>query len=150
MGIIYREGNDFFVYEAVQPVKITKLNTWINRGENSNYVVKRLKNSDEVLNLKGVEKMKSIGKKYLGKDYDLRFEWSDNKIYCSELVWKIYKEAFNIEIGKLERIRDFDLSDKTVQNKIKERYGNRIPTDELIITPDRMFNAKNLITIKEK
>ncbi|MFT4972366.1 MAG: hypothetical protein ACI9JY_001570, partial [Saprospiraceae bacterium] len=147
MGIIYREGNDFFVYEAVQPVKITKLNTWINRGENSNYVVKRLKNSDEVLNLKGVEKMKSIGKKYLGKDYDLRFEWSDNKIYCSELVWKIYKEAFNIEIGKLERIRDFDLSDKTVQNKIKERYGNRIPTDELIITPDRMFNAKNLITI---
>jgi uncharacterized protein YycO len=150
MGIIYREGNDFFVYEAVQPVKITKLNTWINRGENSNYVVKRLKNSDEVLNLKGVEKMKSIGKKYLGKDYDLRFEWSDNKIYCSELVWKIYKEAFNIEIGKLERIRDFDLSDKTVQNKIKERYGNRIPTDELIITPDRMFNAKDLITIKEK
>ena len=42
--------------------------------------------------------MKTIGRKYLGRDYDLRFEWSDDKIYCSELVWKIYKEAFNIAL----------------------------------------------------
>jgi len=66
------------------------------------------------------------------------------------LVWKIYKEAFNIEIGELERIGDFDLSNRTVQNKVKERYGNEVPKDELVITPDRMFKSKNLITIKEK
>jgi len=150
MGIIYQEGNDFFVYEAIQPVKMTNLKDWINRGVNGNYVVKRLKNSNEILTDEGIEKMKLVGKKYLGKDYDLLFEWSDDKIYCSELAWKIYKEAFNIEIGTLEKIKDFDLSNKTVQQKVKERYGNNIPTDELVITPDRMFNAKNLITIKEK
>jgi len=150
MGIIYQEGNDFFVYEAIQPVKMTNLKDWINRGINGNYVVKRLKNSNEILTDEGIEKMKLVGKKYLGKDYDLLFEWSDDKIYCSELAWKIYKEAFNIEIGTLEKIKDFDLSNKTVQQKVKERYGNNIPTDELVITPDRMFNAKNLITIKEK
>ncbi len=150
MGIIYREGNMVYVYEAVQPVKITKLNDWINRGENGRYVVKRLKNSDRILTEKSVQKMKIIGRKYWGKDYDLRFEWSDDKIYCSELVWKIYKETFNVEIGELERIGDFDLSEKSVQAKVKARYGDKVPKDELIITPDRMFNSNNLITIIEK
>ena len=150
MGLIYKKGNDFFVYEAIQPVKFTKLNTWINRGENGKYVVKRLKNSDEILTKEGLKKMKLEGEKYLGKDYDLQFKWSNEEIYCSELVWKIYKEAFNIEIGKLERISDFNLSDRVVQSKIKERYGNNVPENELVITPDRMFNDTKLITVKEK
>jgi len=149
MGIIYQEGKNYFVFEAVQPVKLTKLDKWIERGEGGKYVVKRLKNSNEILTKKGIEKMKLIGKKYIGKDYDLRFEWTDDKIYCSELVWKIYKEAFNVEIGELEKIGDFDLSDKEVQKKIRERYDNEIPKDELVITPDRMFNSKNLRTIKK-
>jgi hypothetical protein len=40
MGIVYKQGNDFFVYEAVQPVKLTPLKDWIKRGENGHYVVK--------------------------------------------------------------------------------------------------------------
>lgn len=46
--------------------------------------------------------MKQIGEKFKGKPYDIYFEWSDDKIYCSELVWKIYKHALDIEIGQLE------------------------------------------------
>lgn len=150
VGIIYQQDSDFFVYEAVQPVKLTPLNEWIKRGKNGQYVIKRLKNSDEILNPESVSRMKSTGKKYLGKDYDLRFEWSDDKIYCSELVWKIYKEVFNIEIGKLEKIKDFDLSDHAVQLKLKERYGNNIPMEEIVITPDRMFKSDQLETVFEK
>lgn len=150
MGVIFQEGDNYYVYEAVQPVKMTKLQDWIARGESGKYVVKRLKNSQAYLSDAGVQKMKTIGQKYLGKDYDLRFEWSDDKIYCSELVWKKYKEAFNIEIGQLEKIGDFDLSNDTVQDKVQERYGSNIPKDEYVITPDRMFNSKRLMTVKEK
>lgn len=150
MGIVYREENVLFVFEAVQPVKITPLQEWIKRGENGHYVVKRLENSADFLNEAGLEKMKQLGLKYLGKNYDLRFEWSDDKIYCSELVWKMYKEAFNIEIGALEKIGDFDFSSPIVKQKVQERYGNNIPMDEWVITPDRMFNAENLITIVSK
>ena len=32
-GIIYRDGCDYFVYEAVQPVKSTPLAQWIARGK---------------------------------------------------------------------------------------------------------------------
>src|SRR5690554_1249527 len=107
MGIIYKQGNDYFVYEAVQPVKLTPLNDWINRGENGHYVVKRIKNSENLLTPETLTKMKQIGEKYAGKDYDLYFEWSDSRIYCSELVWKIYQEATGREIGKLEKLGDF-------------------------------------------
>jgi len=147
MGLIYQKGNNLYVYEAVQPVKLTPLLQWIKRGENEHFVVKRLKNSAQILTPKNLAKMKAVGEKYLGKSYDSKFQWSDDKMYCSELVWKIYKEVFDIEIGKLEKIKDFDLSDKRVEKKVKERYGNRLPLDELVITPDRMFNSNLLKTV---
>ena len=144
MGIIYRIDGQLFVYEAVQPVKLTLLNEWINRGENGHYVIKRLKNSDEILNEMTLTKMKQVGEKYKGKNYDLYFEWTNDKIYCSELVWKIYKEGANIEIGELEKLSDFDLTNKIVQQKMKERYGNTIPMDEKVISPVEMFNSDKL------
>ena len=150
MGIIYEKDGDFFVYEAIQPVKMTLLNEWISRGKNGHFVIKRLKKSDEVLTPEALIKMKEVGEKYNGKNYDLYFEWSDDKIYCSELVWKIYKEVANIEIGKLERLSDFDLSHKIVKSKMKERYGENIPMNEKVISPAEMFDSDKLITIEEK
>lgn len=149
MGMIFKDKTDLYVYEAVQPVKITKLQDWINRGKDGKYVVKRLKRSADFLTPKGIQRLKLEAEQFLGKDYDLQFKWSDEKIYCSELVWKIYKNAFNIEIGKLEQFGDFDLSNEIVQMKVKERYSDEIPKEELVITPDRMFHSTQLITIKE-
>lgn len=150
MGIIYENEGDYFVYEAVQPVKLTPLKEWIPRGENGHYVVKRLKNAEQVLTNSTFEKMKQVGERYKGKPYDLYFEWSDDKIYCSELVWKMYKEAANIEIGSLDQLSDFDLSNNIVKATIKERYGDNIPMDEKVISPSAMFNSDKLITIEEK
>ena len=149
MGIIYKQGNDFFVYEAVQPVKLTPLNDWITRGENGHYVVKRIKNSQNLLKPETLVKMKQIGEKYAGKDYDLYFEWSDSRIYCSELVWKIYKEAVGLEIGELEKLGDFNLTDKAVKQKLMERYGENIPKEKLVISPASMFDSDKLITVLE-
>ncbi len=150
MGIIYENDGKFFVFEAVEPVKLTPLQEWKNRGENGHYVIKRIKNSENILTNRVVNEMKVYGEKFKGKSYDIYFEWSDDKIYCSELVWKIYKEVANIEIGKLERLSDFDLSNEIVQNKMKERYGENIPMNEKVISPAEMFNSENLITIEEK
>lgn len=147
MGIIYKQGNDFFVYEAIQPVKLTPIKDWISRGENGHFVVKRLKNSEKFLTAATLKRMIQIGEKFSGKDYDLYFEWSDSRIYCSELVWKIYKEAVGIEIGELERLGNFNLTDKAVKQKLTERYGDNIPNDELVISPASMFNSNKLITV---
>ena len=150
MGIIYENDGTYLVYEAVQPVKLTPLTEWIKRGENGHYVIKRLTNADKVLSSSNLSKMKKIGEQFKGKSYDIYFEWSDDKIYCSELVWKIYKQATGIEIGQLEQLSDFDLTNEIVKNKLKERYGNDIPMDEKVISPAAMFNSNKLITIEEK
>ena len=150
MGIIYNMGGEYYVYEAVQPVKLTKLNNWIKRGENSHYVAKRLKNSKEIFTKENVKKMKSVGERFKGKSYDIYFEWSDDKIYCSELVWKIYKEALNIEIGELQELRESDLTNIVVKNKMKERYGEKIPLTEKVISPVTIFKSERVVTVVEE
>lgn len=147
MGIIYQQGADLFVYEAVQPVKLTPLRDWIARGEGGHYVVKRMKGSEQLLTDEALAKMRQAGEKYKGRDYDLYFEWSDARIYCSELVWKIYKEALGIEIGQLQKLSDFDLTHDVVKAKMTERYGETIPTDEWVISPAAMFNSDKLKTV---
>lgn len=147
MGIIYQKGTEFYVYEAVQPVKLTKLSEWIDRGLNGEYVIKRLKNAASVLTDDTLLKMQEIGDQFKGKNYDLYFEWSDDKIYCSELVWKIYFEATGIKIGELEKLSDFDLANEKVTLKMKERYGSNIPLNENVISPGAMFESNKLITV---
>ena len=150
MGIVFENDGKQYVYEAIQPVQFTALDKWIERGENNHYVVKRLKNAGDLLTPDILEKMKLIGKEFKGKKYDIYFQWSDEAIYCSELVWKIYDEALGIEIGELEKLTGFDLSHDAVKEKIKERYGNHIPDNEQFISPAAMFNSDKLITIKNE
>jgi uncharacterized protein YycO len=150
MGIIYFKGQKAFVFEAVQPVKLTAFDEWINRGEGGHYAIKRLKNAEDILTPDMIQKMKKVGEEFIGKNYDIYFEWSDDKIYCSELVWKIYKEAGDIEIGELESLSDFDLTSKIVKEKLKEKYGDKIPLNEKVISPKSMFNSILLRTIHEE
>ena len=147
-GLVYKEGNDFYVFEAIQPVTRTPLDKWIARGQGGKYVIKRLKNTDQVLTPAALTKMKQVGEQFNGKDYDLTFEWSDEKIYCSELIWKVYQRATGIEIGKLGKLSDFDLTHKTVKQKMKERYGDNIPMEETVISPAAIFDSELLTTVQ--
>lgn len=147
-GLIYKINKNYFVFEAVQPIKLTPLDKWIARGKDGKYVIKRLKDSDKILTAQVLDKMRKISDQFKGKKYDLTFEWSDDKIYCSELIWKIYKRSTGLKIGKLQKLKDFDLSDKNVQKIMKERYGNNIPMDEDVISPVSIFDSELLMTIK--
>lgn len=148
-GIMVLKGKKVYVLEAVEPVKLTPIDAWIKRGKNNYYVVKRLKKSIKINNV-AIQKMNKIGASYLGKHYDLSFNWSDNKIYCSELVWKIYKYGANIEVGKLQQLKDFDLKNPIVEQKLKDRYRKNIPYNETVISPDEIFNSDKLETIEIK
>jgi uncharacterized protein YycO len=148
-GIIFKEGNDYVVYEAVQPVKKTPISQFIDRGDDNKYVVKRLSNSELALTPKIISSMKTEVQKQLGKNYDLTFEWSDDKIYCSELVWKTYQRCTGLEVGTTQKLKDFDLSDPEVKKIVEERYGKNIPLEETVISPGAIFESKQLITIKE-
>ncbi|MCO6545347.1 MAG: hypothetical protein J6583_01495 [Gilliamella sp.] len=84
------------------------------------------------------------------KPYDIWFGWDDRYIYCSELVWKIYNRALKLKIGQLQTIKEFNLSSPAVKQKIKERYGNKIPYQETVISPVSMFNSPLLTTVDKQ
>lgn len=149
-GMIWKVDNKDYVLEAVQPVKITPLNEWISHGEGRKYVIRRLKNADSVLTPAVLKKMEAEGKKMLGKSYDGYFEWSDDQIYCSELVWKLYKRAAGIEVGKLQKIKDFDLSSEPVKQIIRERYGDNLPVNETVISPQSIYESGLFVTVVTK
>ena len=150
MGLIlFRQGKPY-VFEASATVKYTPLVEWIAQGTDGHYVVKRLKTAQQTLTPEALEKLRKTAGTFTGKSYDLTFAWSDERIYCSELVWKIYDRALGIRIGKLQKIREFRLDSPAVKQKIRERYGNDIPLDETVISPQAMFESDLLQTVIEQ
>ena len=149
-GIIYKIDGNFIVFEASSKVKKTPIKEWIKNGKDHIYVVKRLKNASEILTSATLEKMKLIGNKFNGKNYDSTFEWTDEKIYCSELIWKIYYQATGIQIGKLKKLKDFDLTSLKVKQIMANRYGVKIPLNNTVISPDDIFKSELLFTVKGK
>lgn len=148
MGIVFFSSDKPMVMEAVGPVKSTPLEEWIARGEKKKCVVKRLKDADTRLTTDTLKKMRDAANKLKGKSYDFYFEWSDERVYCSELVWKIYQRGAGIELGKLQKMRDFDLTSPEVKAKIKERFGGSIPRDEKVISPAAIFDSPLLEKVK--
>lgn len=145
VGIVFFNAGSAMVIEAVQPVKITPLNQWIARGQNAAFVVKRLKN--DTLNKAQLFKMKKNGESYLGKNYDYAFAWSDQKMYCSELVWKLYKNGADIQLCTPAKLSDFDLTHPAVKQILKKRYGNKIPLNETVVSPAQLFNSPLLVVV---
>jgi Permuted papain-like amidase enzyme, YaeF/YiiX, C92 family len=150
MGIVYVREGEPFVFEAIQPVTLTPLAEWVARGDRGHFVAKRLRDANSLLTAETLQAMREVGERFAGKDYDLYFEWSDDRIYCSELVWKVFDEGAGIQLGGRQTIADFDLAHPAVQSKLKERFGDAIPRDEVVVSPVAIFDAPQLETVYEK
>lgn len=147
VGIIYEQDGQPYVFEAVQPVKITPLRNWIARGVDKTYVLKRWK---EELSEAELQEMYKLGQTWLGKNYDLDFAWSDDRMYCSELVYKLYKRVAEVELGELKALKERNLSNPLIQKALNRRYGkNNWPLDRKMISPGDLFESDELILVRE-
>ena len=149
-GILYKRDGQWQVFEAVQPVKLTPLAAWIARGKGGHFITKRLRDAGTALTPAALQRLKAAGQPMVGHSYDLYFGWDDSRIYCSELIWKVYQRGLGRRIGKLQQLRDFDLSHPAVQAKMKERYGKRLPLSETVISPVSIFNSPELVTVLDR
>ena len=157
MGIIKKIRGKFYVIEAISRVSITPLQKWIKRGYLKRYSVKRYKN---ITRKERVSLIKE-SRKYLKRRYDIYFLFDKKKIYCSELVYLIYKDI-GIELGKIEKVKELDVDNIVVKKLIKRRW-RRHPLckrrgftfqkcwsrimEQKLITPDSIAEDKNLLTI---
>jgi hypothetical protein len=142
-GVLFLENNKWVVYEAVQPVRKTSLEDFNVRGKR---IVKRLGNKS--LSKEEVNTLKNLFKSYEHKDYDEAFNWSDERIYCSELVYKLYNNGLQIKLCQPRKLSNFDLNNPLVKEKLNEKYGNKIPLNEPMVSPEDIYKSALLIDVK--
>lgn len=148
-GVVISESGKWVVYHATQPVSKTPLKDWIASGDGGKYVIKRLKEPAQ-LSKESLQKLRTYLNRQLGKKYDFLFAWSDDKIYCSELVWKAYWNGCGIKLATPKKIGDFDLTSKIVKVKLQEKYGSNVPLNETVVAPSTVFESDRLVTVSSR
>jgi hypothetical protein len=144
-GVVFQQDGRWMVIEAVQPVGVATLEDFMARGRKEVFTARRLKTT---IAPEAFQKAREWAAAQIGRDYDLRFGWDDKKLYCSELVWKIYQQA-GIELCPPRRFRDYDLQRPEVRKMIEKRYGSmdRLPMDEKVVAPSDLAASKLLIEV---
>ena len=138
-GMVFQEGGEWKVIEAIGPVKITPLKSYVARGRGGKVWAYRLDES----NRKHVPAALAAMRKDLGKPYDPRYRFDDEAIYCSELIWRGWKSASGKELGKAVTLGSLNWEPYQPVIEAIEGRGN-LPLDREMITPRDMAKAKEL------
>lgn len=149
VGILVASAGKWYVAEAVGPVKATPLQDFINRGKNKEYRIYRFKH----FNPKTMELALHNAIKRQNKPYDIYFEMSDSRTYCSELVYKAMLEVTGKEVGTMQKFKDLRLTGPYVKALIKKRLtdtGRELDPNEPIITPISQMRESDFTLIKSR
>jgi len=127
VGIIIKENNDYYVYEAIRPkVRKVLLNDYLKSIKDERIWIAKLKSNYHV----DYEKMKSyldsqLNKKYAIKNY--KKEKVDNKtIFCSQLVVECYNNSCSkkIFLSEAQNYAPIDVWNVIKNYSYIERYDN--------------------------
>jgi hypothetical protein len=137
-GIVHLSGSKWVVIEAVGPVQETPMDDWVNRGRGHHIAVYRLK---QPWSGKIPEMIKNA-KSYLGRPYDIHMRFDDEKLYCSELLFKAFKKSTNQDLGKTQEINELDW--KPWETAIEHIEGGPVPLDRRLITPKAITESEKV------
>ena len=128
-GVVVDTPDGMKVLEASKTVRLTPFNSFIGRARNENWCVRRPKQKlSEPISYK----------KYLGQAYDLEFKFDNGKMYCSELVWLIYKDQ-GIELCKPRKVSSFLMTRLPKVKRLMEKRNIRM--DQKAVAPVDIYKA---------
>lgn len=145
-GVVFSREGRLMVLEAVQPVRVVPLETFMKGGSAGDFAARRLKRMPEPAAL---AQAKNWASAQVGRDYDVLFDWGDDRLYCSELVWKVFAKA-GVELCPPRKVRDYNLQHPSVRRLIEARYGSvdRLPLDGKIVAPSDLAASPILDVVK--
>ena len=111
-GIAVNTDEGVQIMEADTTVRILPIERFIKRSVGGKYIIKRPEQ----------QLTQPINKeKWLGRWYDLMFSFDNEEVYCSELVWLIYKDQ-GIELCPPMKIKEhFMVRFPVMQRALQER-----------------------------
>jgi cell wall-associated NlpC family hydrolase len=144
VGIVDVASDGTFVVEALGRVTRTPWRAWRRRAlHGGDILVLRPRDVPAGRRAAAVERAKAL----LGRRYDARFGWGDDRIYCSELVVKAYERAAGIGFGRRERLGDLRLLG--IESAAERRWGGKLPKDLVLVTPASVAEDPRLARVHE-
>jgi len=131
IGIAFIDGDNYALLETSDQVQYVSIRQWVENGNNNEYVAKRLRNADSLLTNSGIQDLRKEARNNIMKKYDNSDDWSDDKMYNAELIWKMYERTFNIELGAIDTIQIDSIN-------------------RLEIRPSTIFDSDKLMTVRKK
>ncbi|AWM81065.1 hypothetical protein DKL61_12335 [Gammaproteobacteria bacterium ESL0073] len=144
--IIGHNGEDYLVAESRVPISTTTtLKRFIKRSNKRHYAVRRLNNP-----LTEQQKLTVCSQvpQRLNILYHTGFKFDSKRQFCSKFVYEIYKEALNLEVGKIETFNDLLKSNPNANLTFwKLWFFGRIPWQRKTVTPASLWFCPKLNTI---
>jgi len=135
-GVVARRNNRWVVVEAFDGVEETPLPEFLFRGRGHGFAIFRLKAEHQ----DWAAPMAEASREYLGRPYDVRYRMDDEKIYCSELIYKAYGNVTGGEqLGELTPLGELDW--KPYEATIEYFEDGPVPLEREMITPRDLAKA---------
>ena len=128
-GVVVNTPQGLKVLEASKTVRLTSFANFIGSAKNEHWTVKRPEQK--------LTRPISYSQ-YLGMPYDLEFKFDNGKMYCSELVWLIYKDQ-GIELCKPRKVSSFVLTRIPKVKRLIQKRG--ISMDQTAVAPVDLYKA---------
>jgi hypothetical protein len=141
-GIVGQRDGRWVVCEAYHGVEETPLREFVFRGRDQGFAVYRLKNEFQGK----IPATLECARSYLGRPYDIHYRMDDEKIYCSELIFKAYRDASDGEqLGEL--VAFGDLNWQPFEPLIRQVESGAVPVERQMITPRDLACADQLTPV---
>jgi len=137
-GIVVKRGSGWGVLEAIGPVREIPMEQWIAQGRGKAFTAYRLK----PVHLPHIPAFIDAARTHTGKPYDIRYRFDDESIYCSELIYKAWRDATGEKMG--DTVLLGNLAWQKHEALIREIEGGDPPMDREMITPRDLAKAPQL------
>jgi hypothetical protein len=128
-GVLMRSSNGWVVVEAIGHVRETPLFLWIPRGRHGHFAAYRANGTHSI----ELPQLRRALSGFMGRPYDFRYAPGDNEIYCSELIFKAYREAYGKDLGQWQPLGD--LNWRPFESFIRKMEAGALPLTRPMITP---------------
>ncbi len=130
------------VVEAVGPVREIPLDRWIKQGIGARLLIKRLPE----LTREQARAVLAVAERYYSKPYDFFFLPDEERIYCSELAYKVFQQGAGLTVGHMQKVATLNLDNFAVQELLQERWA----LNPLCQTPETSSYEKCMPVIKQQ
>ena len=109
------------------------------------FEVLRMVEPDKYMHPGVVRELDMITRNYINRPADPQLSWDNDKVYSSELVWKVYLQILMLqEISITSNMVDLKWSKPAAKRYLNEHFKGQIPSKQVLIFPDAIYNSQLL------